>query len=475
MVFLTYTEIKKMENKYKHTILLVDDEKSITKALQRLFRTTGFKIKTAFSGQEGLDVLKKSEEPVSLIISDQRMPEMTGARFLEKAREIFPDAIRFLLTGYSDMDAIVDAVNKGEIHRYLTKPWNDDDLLLQVKQAIEQHELVHENRRLNQLTINQNKELKDLNEGLEQKVIERTREIEKNKDQLKESNIKLEKSFKDTIRLLASLIETSNPALGRQIKNVAKFSKVIAEELGVDRETVDNIEMAGMIHDIGLLGLPEKLFSKDKKDMTDLEFNMFSHHPIIGSICLEAVDRLTDVSEIILYHHEQFNGNGFPSGLKGEQIPLGSRIIGAVSDYCRINVFWPDNLKKVIAKAQRLLGPSAKNLLLTERDALIDEVVRQYFNSRSTIYYDPDIVSIILNKIHADPVDTEGNRNNKKVALVHFDNLKIGMVLATTLNTKDGRLILAGGTVIKAAVLTGIMKLAKGKAIEEKIPIRVNS
>jgi len=155
-----------MENKCKHTFLLVDDEESITKALRRLFRTTGFKIMTALSGQEGLDVLKKSEEPVSLIMSDQRMPEMTGARFLEKASKIFPDAIRFLLTGYSDMDAIVDAVNKGEIYRYLTKPWNDDDLLIQVKQGIAQYEMVLENRRLNQLTKKKNKELKELNEDL---------------------------------------------------------------------------------------------------------------------------------------------------------------------------------------------------------------------------------------------------------------------------------------------------------------------
>lgn len=464
-----------MENKYIHTILLVDDEESITKALRRLFRTTSFKIKTALSGQKGLDVLEKAEEPVSLIISDQRMPEMTGARFLEKAREIFPDAIRFLLTGYSDMDAIVDAVNKGEIHRYLTKPWNDDDLLLQVKQAIEQYELVLENRRLNQLTKKQNKELKELNEGLEQKVRERTREIEQKKEQLKESNIKLEKSFKDTIRLLASLIETLNPALGKQIKNVAGFSKEIAEELGADRETVDNIEMAGMIHDIGLLGMPEKLCVKDEKDMTGPELKMFSQHPVIGSMCLEAVERLTDVGEIILYHHEHFDGTGFPNGLKRAEIPLGSRIIGAVSDYCRINASWPDDFKKVIAKAQRLLGRSAKNLLLTDREALIDEVVQNYFNFRSNRHYDPDIVSIILNRIHKNAADTEGKRDNENAALVHSDNLKTGMVLATTLRTKDGRLVLAEDTAINKTLLAGIKKLVKGKAIEEKIHVWVNS
>ena len=137
-----------MAHKYKHTIFLVDDDAFIIKALNRLFRKDGYTLLTASSGQEGLKLLKKVEKPVSSLISDQWMPGMTGVQFLEKAKKIFPDAIRFLLTGHSDMDAIVDAVNKGEIHRYLTKPWNDDDLTLQVRQSLEQYELRLENKRL---------------------------------------------------------------------------------------------------------------------------------------------------------------------------------------------------------------------------------------------------------------------------------------------------------------------------------------
>jgi len=122
-----------------------------------------------------------------------------------------------------------------------------------------------------------------------------------------------------------------------------------------------------------------------------------------------------------------------------------------------------------------LLGPSAKNLILTDREALIDEVVRQYFESRSTKYYDPEIVSIILNMIHADAMNTEGKCNNKKFAPVHFDDLKTGMALATALCAKDGRLILTGDTVINQALLDGIKKLAKGSAIEDKIQVWDNS
>ena len=105
-----------MELKYKHRLLLVDDEESITKALYRIFRREGYEIQTASSGQEGLEVIKEDKKPFSLIISDQRMPGMTGTQFLEKAKKILPNAMRILLTGYSDMDAIVDAINRGEIH-----------------------------------------------------------------------------------------------------------------------------------------------------------------------------------------------------------------------------------------------------------------------------------------------------------------------------------------------------------------------
>jgi len=137
-----------MALKRNHTILLVDDEQSIINALKRLFRKEGYQILTALNGLQGVKVLENCLEPVSLIISDQRMPEMTGSEFLEKAKELFPNAIRFLLTGYSNMDEVIDAVNKGKIHRYITKPWNDDDMRLQVEQGLKQLELIEENRDL---------------------------------------------------------------------------------------------------------------------------------------------------------------------------------------------------------------------------------------------------------------------------------------------------------------------------------------
>ncbi len=121
----------------RHTLLLVDDEKAITRALYRLFRKAGYDVLTASSGDEGLDVLQRTADPISLIISDQRMPGMEGTQFLEKARSICPRAVRYLLTGHSDMQEVVDAVKCGKIHRYLTKPWDDENLLQHVEEALQ--------------------------------------------------------------------------------------------------------------------------------------------------------------------------------------------------------------------------------------------------------------------------------------------------------------------------------------------------
>ncbi len=457
-----------MDKQYEHTIMFVDDEESILKALKRLFRKTGYQILTASSGHEGLVRLKETEKSVSLIISDQRMPEMTGAQFLEQAKKIFPDAIRYLLTGYSDMDAIVDAVNKGEIHRYLTKPWNDNDLLLLVQQALQQYELVFENRRLTVLTQKQNKELNALNQDLEKKVAERTDEITQKNLKLNEINITLEKSFMDTVRLLSSVINNSNKWLGKYMENVAQLARQIAEDFGLDKKETETIEIAAMIHDIGLIGLPENVWQKDEKEMTKEEFNAFSHHPVIASVCLETVEQLDEIGRIILHHHEHFDGRGFPAGLQGSNIPLGARIIGPIGDYFRSMSFWPDSIAKIYVKAQKLIGPIAKKLVVTEdRESLIREIKKEVLQIRTATMYDPEVIEKLIKRL---PLFGKDGAQHQLI-FVHYDKLKIGMTLARDLQTKDGRFVLGGNTILNKNLVDGITKLAAGKAIEEEIQI----
>ncbi|MEQ8186992.1 MAG: response regulator [Candidatus Eremiobacterota bacterium] len=158
-----------------HKLLFVDDEEKVQLALKRLFFSDKYEIYTASSGQEALKIIK--DNPIDLIISDQRMPEMTGVDLFTEAMNIAPDAIRIILTGYADMDAAIGAINKGNVYKFIMKPWENDDLKLSVEKALEHYELIKENKRLNE-------ELKIWNRTLEQRVIERTEELQEEKNKL---------------------------------------------------------------------------------------------------------------------------------------------------------------------------------------------------------------------------------------------------------------------------------------------------
>lgn len=165
----TDQENKVMENK-GYSILLVDDEQNILSSLKRLFRKEPYKVTLANSAEEGIKKLKEKEK-FQLIISDYRMPGKTGVEFLKEAKDICPNSIRIILSGYADIGAILSAINEGEVYKFLTKPWDDDDLKITIRRALEQFELANENKYLA-------KELKELNRDLEAKVEKRTKELE---------------------------------------------------------------------------------------------------------------------------------------------------------------------------------------------------------------------------------------------------------------------------------------------------------
>jgi len=162
-------------NSSKATVLCVDDEVNILNTLKRVLRKEGYRLATATSAGEALEML--SREKVQVIICDQRMPEMDGVTLLKKVREEYPQIIRIILTGFIDVDTMKDAVNQGHIFKFLLKPWDDDDLILEIRQALKQYELLEANRRLNKKVMLQNDEFKRFNEHLESLVRERTEEI----------------------------------------------------------------------------------------------------------------------------------------------------------------------------------------------------------------------------------------------------------------------------------------------------------
>ena len=163
-------------DEYKHTILCVDDNENILHSLKRLLRKENYRFLTATSGAEGLKILK--ENNVHLLVSDYRMPGMSGTEFLGKVKEEYPDVLRVILTGYTEVDSITDAINEGHIYKFFLKPWKDENLKLEIKKALEQHDLIQANRKLHEKVLEKNKELTRINANLESLVQERTKDLE---------------------------------------------------------------------------------------------------------------------------------------------------------------------------------------------------------------------------------------------------------------------------------------------------------
>jgi len=157
-------------------ILCVDDEPNVLRALQRVFLDNDYEMLTAESVDKGLEILHK-EYPIQIVISDYRMPAMNGVDFLKEVCKNWPDTIRIVLSGYADTAAIVEAINEGQIYKFIPKPWNDDDLKVTISNAIEKYFLRKKNKQLTEKLKLKNEELLRINDNLERLVDERTREL----------------------------------------------------------------------------------------------------------------------------------------------------------------------------------------------------------------------------------------------------------------------------------------------------------
>jgi response regulator RpfG family c-di-GMP phosphodiesterase len=304
------------------TILCVDDEPNILSAMKRLFRPTGHRVLIAESGAAALELLRT--ERVDLIISDMRMPAMSGAELLQQVRSQWPTITRILLTGYADMSSTIAAINEGQIHRYITKPWNDSEILVTVKDAFDRKSLEDEKARLETLTITQNEQLKQLNATLEHKVVERTAE-------LAQANDRLKKNYVNSIKTFSNLIELRGGQLVGHSRKVADLSRKTAKAMGLNETQSHEIFIAGLMHDIGQIGLSDHILASPVSKLKPDEGIQYRLHPVLGEQALMGLDDMQPVAALIRSHHERWDGRGFPDGLQADDIPLGARIL-AVAD-----------------------------------------------------------------------------------------------------------------------------------------------
>ena len=214
-------------NDNEHTVLLVDDEENILHSLNRLLRKEEYRLFTASSSAEGLKILEGND--IHLVISDQRMPKVSGTEFLAQVKERHPDSIRIILTGYTDVDSITESINKGNIYKFFLKPWNDQGLKLEIKKALEQYDLIQANKSLHEKVLEQNEELKKINDDLEKMVQERTKELEIQNQALELSRAILED-------LTFPIIGVSTEGLIAVINREAKSLSINGDSIEVGKE-----------------------------------------------------------------------------------------------------------------------------------------------------------------------------------------------------------------------------------------------
>jgi putative nucleotidyltransferase with HDIG domain len=302
-----------------HTVLFVDDEPNILRAIQRVLRNERMTVLTATSAEEAVNILAHTE--VHAVVSDQDMPGTSGVELLAQVRDHHPAIVRMMLTGYTAMDIAVQAINRGEIFRLIMKPWNEEELKTILRQAFDHSDLKHEIRRLNQVTRRQNFSLQDMNKSLEAKVRDRTR-------QLDEKNHELKTAYIQTIRALAEAIDAKDAYTRGHSERVAVYAARIARKMKLETPLIERVYFAGLLHDVGKIGIPDAIIAKPDR-LNDEEYQEIKKHPEIGAKILEPVEFLRQIVPCVRHHHEWFDGSdrGYPERLISHAIPLPSRII----------------------------------------------------------------------------------------------------------------------------------------------------
>lgn len=390
-------------------LLFVDDEKHIINALTRLFRSPEYVVHSAESGKEGLEILEKNK--IDVIISDMRMPEMSGDEFLEQVTERWPNTIRILLTGHADLKSTINAVNLGKIYFYVSKPWDDAQLKALVKQAAERIHLENDRRRLEELTSKQKKALEQINEGLERRISERTEELSEALDALKGTHDQLKKNFVETLKIFSSLLELREKNLNGHANKTAELAQEIALSYGLNEKDAQEILIAGLLHDIGKIGLSDDILKKGYWNLSTMELEQYQTHSILGQEILMGLDQLREVSLLIRSHHEHYDGSGYPDKLRGDMIPLGARILLIANDYFELQ------RGHIIS---RPLG---------------SEAACEYIQKHSGSNYDPVLVEVFLKLIQSHNTEKIFHTTSE---ILNPEQLRPGMILDEDVVTTTG-------------------------------------
>ncbi len=291
------------------SILIVDDEPRVIRSIQRVLEGNDYRICASNNPFKALEIMKT--EQIDVIVSDNRMPELSGINLLMEAKKISPSTVRILMSAYSDFDVVITAVNDGNIFHYIVKPWNNGQLLDIINNAVQ---------------------YKKEQEDKEQIIHSMLKDKEKWSDIVGQLNRKIDASNEKTVNALLKVIKVKDSDLMRHSQNVTNIALEIASAMNLSGSQREYIKLAGWFHDIGKIAIHDNILYKQGKLDLD-EFAEMKHHPSVGAEILKETEFLKSISDIVLQHHERMDGEGYPGRLQGDEILLEARIIAIADTY----------------------------------------------------------------------------------------------------------------------------------------------
>ena len=343
------------------SLLIVDDEAAIRMVLSETFEAEGYEVETAADAFAALELLARRS--FSAILSDNHMPRMQGLDFLARARELQPHASRILITGIVDLETLLDAINRGEIYRFVIKPWVREELLATMRNAVQRRDLLVQNQLLLEETQQLNLRLSRLNVELERQL---QRELEQNRT-LDQLNHALSTNLQRCVSLCLHTLETFYPTLGSCAKQVLDHCRHIGKTLQLSPLDQSTLEIAAQLHDVGLLGIPRELikrWQRSPSSLNDVEMGLLRNHPAQGEEMVNFIDQLQSVGKVIRSHHEHFDGSGYPDRISGDAIPWLSRVLAVAIAHVESGKQGEDALIAVRKLSGTRLDPEAVRAFL---------------------------------------------------------------------------------------------------------------
>ncbi len=401
------------------TVLLVDDEPFVLKTLGRLLRSLPVEVITAEDALEALDIMERHE--VSVLLSDEFMPGMSGTELLELVRERHPLTVRIMLTGNDDLSTAVAAINRGDVFRFLNKPWENDELLQCVTIGLEQYGLKKRAKRYEVMIEQQNEHLQNLNIELERRVTERTTELRESREHVQELYSELQQSFDGTLNVMLSMMELGERDVVDHCRRTAERVESFAKMLGLSRRVIEPLRRAALLHWIGLINVPSTFLDKEPRDFGMEESAIWEFHPLLGYQVLESIDALRRPGQFVLHYMRVYTDERFRRGqvVEGLDAPLDDAFILS----CRILSIC--SAFEYVRTTLRRRGERSERVFI---DRGLDEIKR----GKGTRFA-PELVEPFVSSIKEAMAHVRSEHEVERV-----DKLRSGMVLSRPLFTRQG-------------------------------------